>query len=243
MGKIACIIVDDEPLALELLKKYVLRTSFLELVGQCDSATRALEMLAENTVQLIFLDIQMPELTGVQLSRIIDKGIKVIFTTAYEHYAVEGFRVNALDYLLKPINYEEFMMAAGKAREWFATNRDMTVSRSAKQYLFVRSEYRQIKIELNQVLYFEGYKDYIKIWLKGDPKPVLTLMPLKSLEAELPADNFMRIHRSFIVALDKIQSIERNHVVMNKTVSIVVADQYKQAFQDFVDRRSPGRIP
>ena len=240
MGKISCIIVDDEPLALELLKKYVLRTSFLELVGQCDSATRALEMLAENTVQLIFLDIQMPELTGMQLSRIIDKGIKVIFTTAYEHYAVEGFRVNALDYLLKPINYEEFMMAAGKAREWFATNRDMTVPPSAKQYLFVRSEYRQIKIELNQVLYFEGYKDYIKIWLKGDPKPVLTLMPLKSLEAELPADNFMRIHRSFIVALDKILSIERNHVVMNKAVSILIADKYKQAFQDFVDRMSPG---
>ncbi|MCX6257947.1 MAG: LytTR family DNA-binding domain-containing protein [Bacteroidia bacterium] len=239
MTKISCIIVDDEPLALNLLERYVRKTPFLEMVYRCSNAIEALEILNKQTIDLIFLDIQMPELSGIEFSRVIGKDAKIIFTTAFDEYAIEGFKVNALDYLLKPFNYEEFLRAANKAREWF----QMVYSRQKTQednhnYIFVKSEYKQIKIQLNEVLYFEGLKDYIKIWLKDNTRPILTLMSLKSLEKKLPPDKFMRIHRSFIVALDKIQSVERSQIIIKNNVRITIADQYKEKFQDFITGKS-----
>ncbi len=239
MDKISCIIVDDEAPALQLLEKYVLRTPFLELTGKCNNAFEALKMLSENPPHLLFLDIQMPELNGIQLSRTINKNNKIIFTTAFDNYAIEGFKVNALDYLLKPFNYEEFLLAANKAEEWFRLTA-APAGLATEQYIFVRSDYKQIRIPLSEVLYFEGYKDYVKIWLADNSRPVLTLMTLKALEKELPPANFMRIHRSFIVSLNKIQSIDRSHVVLNKTTSLLIADQYKETFQNFVNNRSVG---
>jgi DNA-binding LytR/AlgR family response regulator len=236
--KISCIIVDDEPFALELIQNYVSKTSFLELKGKCNNAFDALELLNTEKIDLVFLDIQMPELSGLELSKTISKETKIIFTTAFSEYALDGFKADALDYLMKPFNFEEFYNAAAKAKEWFAMKRKET-SESSKNsdFIFVKSEYKQLKINFNEVLYFEGLKDYIKIWLVNQPKAILTLMSLKSLEEELPETQFMRIHRSFIVALDKIEEIERNQVIINNQ-RITVAEQYKNKFQQFISKNS-----
>ena len=210
-NKISCLIVDDEPMALQLIEGYVTKTPFLDLRHKCDSAIEALRYLENEKVDLLFLDIQMPDLTGIGLSKLIPKSSRVIFTTAFSEYALEGYKVEALDYLLKPFDYEEFLTAATKAKDWFALvkGRANAASVKDKKFLFVKSEYKQLKINLDDVLYFEGLKDYIKIWLKSQPKAILTLMNLKSLEEELPKDKFMRVHRSFIVSLQAIDVIER----------------------------------
>lgn len=234
--KISCLIVDDEPLAIHLLNRYVAQTPFLQCEAKCSSAIEAMEILNNTKIDLIFMDIQMPELNGIEFSRTLSKEIKIIFTTAFDDYALEGFKVNALDYLLKPFNYEEFLMAANKAKEWYELlqlKKNAATEESAN-FIFVKSEYKQIKIDLNEVLYFEGLKDYVKIWLKGLPKPILTIMSLKSLENQLPATKFMRVHRSFIIALDKIQIVERGQVVMHNDAHVKIADQYKEKFQSFV---------
>lgn len=233
--KLNCLIVDDEPLALALIESYVLRTPFLELKGKCNSAFEALEHLNTQPIDVVFLDIQMPELSGIELSRTVQKTTRVIFTTAFDQYALEGFKVEALDYLLKPFNFEEFLTAANKAKEWFTLLRNQftTASTANRSYIFVKSEYKQVRINFNEILYIEGLKDYVKIWLSSQPRPVLSLMNLKSLEDELPGNQFMRVHRSYIIALDKIQSVERGQVLINGE-RITVADQYKQSFQEFV---------
>ena len=236
--KISCLIVDDEPMALNLVENYVLKTPFLHLVQKCNSGLEALSYLNEEKVDLIFLDIQMPDLTGLQLAKVLPKSTRIIFTTAFDQYAIEGFKVEALDYLLKPFDYSEFLSASNKAREWFELiqNQEKATPKNT-EFLFVKSEYKQIKIILNDVLFFEGLKDYIKIWLKNNSKPILTLMSLKTLEEELSSDKFMRVHRSFIVALDNIDTIERSQIVINKQ-RITVSDQYKQQFSDFITRNS-----
>lgn len=235
MTTINCLIVDDEPLALSLIEGYVQKTPFLKLVGKCTNAFEALEKIGSEKIDLLFLDIQMPGLTGMELSRSLTNGPKVIFTTAFEEYALEGFKVDAIDYLLKPFNYEEFLKSANKAREWLsATSGSKETDQDA---LFVKSEYKLVKIDLQRVLYIEGLKDYAKIYLRDQTRPVMTLMSLKSLEEQLPAHQFMRIHRSFIVRLDKIDLIERNKVVIGQT-GITIADAYKEAFQGYLAKKS-----
>jgi DNA-binding LytR/AlgR family response regulator len=242
---IRCIIVDDEPMALALIESYVAKTSFLKLVRKCSNAFEALQAINEEQVDLAFLDIQMPELTGVELSKTLPLQTRIIFTTAFNQYAIEGFKARALDYLMKPFSFEQFYNAALRAKEWFELVQKPEASTlaapepeaPAKTYIFVKSEYRQLKIMLDNVLYFEGLKDYIKIWLTGEPKPILTLMSLKSLEADLPANAFMRIHRSFIIALNKIEVIERNQVIINKQ-RITVADQYRDKFHEYIKLNS-----
>lgn len=235
MTTITCLIVDDEPLALSLIEGYVQKTPFLKLVGKCSNAFEALEKIASEKVDLLFLDIQMPGLTGMELSRSLTNGPKVIFTTAFEEYALEGFKVDAVDYLLKPFNYEEFLKSANKAREWISA---ISGSKDTIQdALFVKSEYKLVKIDLQRVLYIEGLKDYAKIYLQDQPRPVMTLMSLKSLEEQLPVHHFMRIHRSFIIRLDKIDLIERNKVVIGQT-GITVADAYKETFQAYLSKKS-----
>lgn len=237
-NKISCVIVDDEPYALELIQNYVSKTPFLELKGKCSNAFDALEILNNEKIDVIFLDIQMPELTGIELSKTISKETRIIFTTAFSEYALDGFKVDALDYLMKPFNFEEFYNAALKAKEWFGLKRKSVSETAANNdFIFVKSEYKQLKIKLEDVLYFEGLKDYIKIWLVNQPKAILTLMSLKSLEEELPESKFMRIHRSFVIALDKIEEIERNQVIINKQ-RITVAEQYKSKFQSFIGKNS-----
>ena len=158
-----CLIVDDEPLALDLLESYVSRTPFLHLVAQCDSAVKALSVIEEEPIDLVFLDIQMPELNGLELSRLVGNKVKIIFTTAFEQYALEGFRVDALDYLLKPFNYTEFLRAATKALRWSEMSRVENVSANVPDSIFVKSDYKLIQIQLKDILYIEGLKDYIRI--------------------------------------------------------------------------------
>jgi DNA-binding LytR/AlgR family response regulator len=238
--KITCIIVDDEPMALNLVESYVEKTPFLLLKKKCSSAIEALEFLKTNPVDLLFLDIQMPDLTGIEFSKMLPKDTRVIFTTAFDQYALEGFKVEALDYLLKPFDYAEFLAAANKASTWFSLvkgKQQPMISQKEKEFLFVKSEYKQLRIKLTEVLYFEGLKDYIKIWLKDNPKPVLTLMSLKSLEEELPGTQFMRVHRSFIVSLKNIEVIERSQIIINKQ-RITVSEQYKRKFTDYINSNS-----
>jgi len=237
--KITCIIVDDEPMALNLVESYVEKTPFLVLKKKCNSAIDAMEFLKTETVDLLFLDIQMPDLTGIEFSKMLPKNTRVIFTTAFDQYALEGFKVEALDYLLKPFDYAEFLMAANKASAWFTLvkGKQQSLLSEEKEFLFVKSEYKQVRIKLADVLYFEGLKDYIKIWIKDNPKPIVTLMSLKSLQDELPETQFLRVHRSFIVSLKNIELIERSQIIINKQ-RITVSEQYKPKFLDFINRNS-----
>ncbi len=237
--KITCVIVDDEPMALNLVESYVEKTPFLVLKKKCSSAIEAMEFLKTDPVDLLFLDIQMPDLTGIEFSKMLPKDTRVIFTTAFDQYAIEGFKVEALDYLLKPFDYAEFLAAANKASTWFTLvkGKQQVILSEEKESLFIKSEYKQLRIKLADVLYFEGLKDYIKIWLKDHPKPILTLMSLKSLQEELPETQFMRVHRSFIVSLKNIEEIERSQIIINKQ-RITVSDQYKSKFLEFVNRNS-----
>lgn len=232
-----CLIVDDEPLALDLLEAYVKRTPFLNLKGKCSNALEVLQVLKEQEVDLIFLDIQMPELSGLELSRLIDNRIKIIFTTAFKQYALEGFKVDALDYLLKPISYPEFLKATNKALQWFEMSRN-TSSKIVEEGddIFVKSDYKLVKLQLHKIQYIEGLKDYVKIYVDDRPQPVVALLSMKMFEEMLPS-SFIRVHRSFIVNLDKITVIERNRIVFGKTY-IPVSDSYKDKFLEFINRRT-----
>lgn len=239
MRKIRCLVVDDEPLALGLIEDYVLKTPFLELVNKFSSAFQAIEALQSEKIDLIFLDIQMPGLTGIEFSKLLQNGPKVIFITAYSQYALEGFKVDALDYLVKPINYQEFLKASNKALTWFNLTEQNTEPKfepSSNTSIFVKSEYKLLKVEFDNILYIEGLKDYVKIYLKDQTKPILSLMSLKTLEEKLPSDQFMRIHRSYIVNLQQIARIERNRIVFG-SVYIPIADSYKEPFQEFLNKK------
>jgi two-component system, LytTR family, response regulator len=230
-----CLLVDDEPLALDLLEGYVSKTPSLTLAGRCSSAFQAMEMLDKTEVDLMFLDIQMPGLSGLDFSRSLQDGPRIIFTTAFEQYALEGFKVNALDYLLKPISYPEFLNAVNKAKRWFEHIEKDGIP-EARNSIFVKADYKLVQIEFNTILYIEGLKDYVKFYLEGNEKPVLSLMSMKSLDENLPDSKFMRVHRSFIVNLDKINTIERNRIVFGKEY-IPISENYKEKFHKFVNER------
>ena len=216
-----CAIVDDEPLALGLLESYVNKPPFLELVGKYSSAVQAIKELPEKHIDLLFLDIQMPELNGLEFSKMVDSGTRIVFTTA-------------LDYLRKPISYVDFLQAANKAVQWFEL---LQQSKEEIQSIFVKSEYKLVQIELSKILYIEGLKDYLKIYEEDSPKPILSLMSMKAMEELLPASRFMRVHRSYIVQKNKIRIIDRGRIVFGKNY-IPISDSYKQAFQEFLDQRS-----
>lgn len=232
---IRCLLVDDEPLALDLLEGYVNKTPALLLAGRCGSAFHAMETLEKTEVDLMFLDIQMPGLSGMDFVRSLQNPPKVIFTTAFEKYAFEGFKADALDYLLKPVSYPEFLNAVNKAKRWYE-RADKPIAPDARNSIFVKADYKLIQIEFSSILYIEGLKDYVKFCIEGDAKPILSLMSMKSLEENLPENRFMRVHRSFIVNLDKIRTIERNRIVFGKEY-IPVSDNYKEKFQQFVNER------
>lgn len=232
-----CIIVDDEPLALDLLETYVRRTPFLRLAARCDNAVEALAALDKEPVDLAFLDIQMPELNGLELSRLITHRTKIVFTTAFEQYALEGFRVDAVDYLLKPFNYAEFLRAATKAQHLVELERNQSADACHPDSIFVKSDYKLVQIELRHILYIEGLKDYVRIQTDTPQGGILTLMNMKNIEERLPADTFLRIHRSYIVNINQIKTIERNRIVFGK-VYIPVSDSYKDRFAEMLEKRS-----
>lgn len=228
-----CAIIDDEPLALDLLESYVKKTPFLKLCGKYSSAVMAMKGVEEYPVDLLYLDIQMPELNGLDFSRMVSKYTRIIFTTAFEQYAIESYRVSALDYLLKPVSYSEFIQSAYKALQWFELSHRKNENVDS---IFVKSEYRLVQIKLKDILYIEGLKDYVKIYEDGSPKPILTLMSMKAVEEMLPNSQFLRVHRSYIVQKSKIRIVERGRIVFGKTY-IPIGDSYRQAFQDYLDFR------
>ena len=235
--KLRCIIIDDEPLAIDLLKTYVNQTPYLELVATFENPLSALETIRAEGIDLLYLDVNMPQITGLEFSKTLPQNTRVIFTTAYDQYAVEGFRLNALDYLLKPISYPEFLSASNKAQEWFkltASAKDKPTDASPAS-IFIKSGYRMEKINLDQILYIENQKDYVKFHLEGVTEPVSSLMSMQSLEDKLSSHQFMRVHRSFIVNLDKVKTIERNCIVFGKEY-IPVSDSYKDRFMEFLSK-------
>ncbi|HEY2582428.1 MAG TPA: LytTR family DNA-binding domain-containing protein [Mucilaginibacter sp.] len=244
-----CIAVDDEPIALDLVVSYINRTPFLKLIDKCSNAVTALKVINDHPeVKLIFLDIRMADLSGIELARIIEqsdkrKDLRTIFTTAYDQYALESYKVAALDYLLKPFNYVDFSKAATKALEYFeAIQNPQPISQAAplsspvqKEYIYLKVDYHLVKINIHDILYIEGLKDYVKLYLQNEPKPLLTLTSLKSLEEKLSPDSFLRLHRSFIVSLDHVKAVTKNSVQIGQTI-IHVTEQYKEVFQKFLNK-------
>ncbi|WP_075349599.1 LytR/AlgR family response regulator transcription factor [Algoriphagus marinus] len=241
-----CVAIDDEPLALELVSKFIEQTSFLKLIGKFSNAIEALGFINQNEVQLIFMDIQMPDLSGMELARVLDgkknsDKTRIIFATAYHQFAIEGYKVEALDYLLKPYSYEDFLSAATKGFSYFEklnqtdTSAQKKTESSIPDYIFLKVEYQLVKVMLKDISYVEAYKDYVKVHLISKTNPLLSLTSLKSMEELLPADQFMRVHRSFIVALDHIESVSKNTINIGNQ-SITVGDNYKEAFLEFMSR-------
>lgn len=229
-----CAIIDDEPLAVELLASYVAKIPFIQLEGKYHNAVDAMNGINDRPVDLVFLDIQMPELNGMELSKLLPESTRVVFTTAFEQYALDSYRLGALDYLMKPISYTDFLEACNKALQWFTLLNDAK-NRPANEptSIFVKSEYKLLQIDLDDINYIEGLKDYVKIYTISRQRPVLSLMNMKAMEQMLPTSRFIRVHRSYIVAKNKIREVERNRIVFGNTY-IPIGDSYKQAFQDFI---------
>jgi DNA-binding LytR/AlgR family response regulator len=232
---INCAIIDDEPLAAGLLESYVAKTPYLNLTGTYNSAITAMRDLRDNPVPLLFLDIQMPELSGVEFAKILPKDTKIIFTTAFPQYALEGYKVNALDYLLKPISYEDFLRATEKAQDWY----NMIQKRETyndDRIMFIKSEYKLLRVNLDDILYVEGLKDYVRICLKNGEK-IMSLMSMKKLEDYLPRPEFLRTHRSYIVHMPEVRSIDRFRIVFGD-MFIPISDNYKEEVQQYLDNHT-----
>jgi DNA-binding LytR/AlgR family response regulator len=232
---IRCIAIDDEPLALKQIVSYIEKTPFLELDKSFESALQAVNWLSENETDLMFVDINMPDLSGMEFVKSLQNPPKVIFTTAYSEYALEGFQVDAVDYLLKPIGYADFLKAAQKAKERFFTRPSKPEQLdSNEEFLFIKADYKLQRINLKDIKYIEGMREYVRIYIENQ-SPVMTLLSMKKLVEHLPQKDFMRVHRSFIVNLNKITTIERNRIIFDKDVYIPVSEQYKENFQKFLD--------
>lgn len=233
---IRCIAIDDEPLALRQIESYINKTPFLEKIAVCESAMQAMQVLNDQPIDLMFVDINMPDLSGMDFVKSLDNPPKVVFTTAYSEYAVEGFRVDALDYLLKPISYTDFLRSANKAKSWFESRVIHEVQvESNDQFLFIKSEYKILRINLADIKFIEGMREYVRIHLVNQ-KPIMSLISMKKMEEFLPVAKFMRVHRSYIVNLEKITTIERNRIIFDGDVYIPVSEQYNQNFQDYLNR-------
>ena len=230
-----CWIVDDEPLALELLSSYVNKTPFLNLTGKYSNAVKAMEEMHNKQIDLIFLDIQMPEVNGMEFARIIGDETKIIFTTAFSEYALDGYKVSAIDYLLKPFSYSDFLNASKKALNWHEMKEASKEKTDAvANGIFVRSDYKLINILFDDILYIEGLKDYIKIFTTKESKAILTLMSLKSMEEDLPKGRFIRVHRSYIINRDMISSIDKNRIIL-KNQQIPIGETYRKGFMDLIE--------
>ena len=235
MKTLTCMIVDDEPLAVKMLEDFVSRTPYLRLAASFNDPVLALSTLRESSVDVLFLDIQMPDLDGLNLSRMVPPGTRVIFTTAFKEYAFDSYEVNALDFLLKPIRYHKFLGAAEKARQWF----EMSSVKEERGSLFVRVDSQLRQVEISRILYVTGLKDYVISLWKGGPS-AYHHVTMKAMEEMLPSGRFMRVHRSYIVALDKIRSVDRNNCVYIGKEIIHVTDAYKEAFNAYLKAAQPS---
>jgi DNA-binding LytR/AlgR family response regulator len=233
---ISCIAIDDEPIALKQITSYINKTPFLSHVASCKSAFEAMDIITKQKVDLLFVDIHMPDLNGVDFVKLCGKGPKIVFTTAYEQYAVDGFKVDAVDYLLKPFGYDEFLKSAQKVKFIFdLERRDPPNDTPELEYFFVRSDYKLVKIFYKDILYVEGQREYIKIFTKKG-SPVVTLASMKSIGEKFPSTQFMRVHKSFIVNLSLIDSVDNGKIIIADTI-IPVGEQYKKEFTEFLNKK------
>ena len=242
--------IDDEPLALQQLAAYIKKIPFLELVGECQSALEAKEILNNETVDAIFCDINMPDLNGMDFVKSLAAPPLIVFTTAYSEYAVEGFKVDAVDYLLKPFGLDEFRRAANRLQTRLNSQGTVpnessedslrTVPNESDDTIFVKTDYKVIKLAISDIRYIEGMSEYLKIYLEGQQKPVVTLLSMKKMEDYLPA-HFMRIHRSYIINLKKIQEVNKNRVIMDSDTYLPIGDNYKEAFNDYLNTKFLGK--
>ncbi len=243
---ITCLAIDDEPLALQQLVAYISKVPFLELAAQCQSAMEARDFLEHDTVDAIFCDINMPDLNGMDFVKSLAVPPLVVFTTAYSEYAVEGFRVNAVDYLLKPFGLQEFQRAANRLRERLEGQRERfegqkeATEEQGGQDIFLKTDYRIVKVSIPDIRYVEAMSEYLKVWVEGMPKPIITLLSMKKMEERLP-DGFMRIHRSYIINLSKIQEVNKNRVIMDAQTFLPIGDMYKEAFQAYLETKFLGK--
>ena len=242
---IRTIVVDDEPLALDLVRSYVEQTPYLELVDSFSNATEAFTRIESGGIDLVFLDIQMPGMSGLTLMKALQgkDAPKVIFTTAFDKYAIDGFKLSAVDYLLKPFDFDEFLAAAAKARNLIELEQTAAQNATAEaapdeNYFFVKSEYKLVRINIPDIIYIEGLKDYIKIYLESQPKPILTLYTMKEMEARLPKPQFQRVHRSFIINVYFVHGIDRNLILLNADTKVPMGDSYRQNFLDVISNKT-----
>ena len=235
---IRCLAIDDEPLALQQIAAYINKVPFLELAAQCQSALEARQVLSDDRVDAIFCDINMPDLNGMDFVKSLTAPPLVVFTTAYSEYAIEGFKVNAVDYLLKPFGMQEFMRAANRLQERLSI--PASAPAETDDTLFLKTDYRIVKVNIPDIRYVEAMSEYLKVWIEGEAKPIITLLSMKKMEERLP-DNFMRIHRSYIINLDKIQEVNKNRVIMDADTYLPIGDLYKEAFQAYLDKKFLGK--
>ena len=235
--------IDDEPLALQQLAAYIKKITFLELVAECQSAIEAKEILNNENIDAIFCDINMPDLNGMDFVKSLSTPPLIVFTTAYSEYAVEGFKVDAVDYLLKPFGLDDFKRAANRLQERLEVRQQepaTTIVSSEDDSIFVKTDYRVVKIAISDIRYIEGMSEYLKIHLESQPKPIVTLLSMKKMEEFLPS-HFMRIHRSYIINLKKIQEVNKNRVIMDSETYLPIGDNYKDAFNDYLNKKFLGK--
>ena len=232
---INCIAVDDEPLALTQIKNYILKVPYLNLVATCRDAFEAMDALSKNHVDLMFIDINMPDINGLDFVKTLAQRPYIVFTTAYSEYAIEGFKVEAVDYLLKPFSQGDLLAAADKVRRRI----EATAPKADPQAdsIFIKSDFHTTRVNINDIKYIEGMSEYVKIYIEGEDKPLMPLMSMKRLEDSLPASKFMRVHRSFIVNLDKVTDITHQRIVFGETL-IPVGDNYRDKFVEYINNRT-----
>jgi two-component system response regulator LytT len=230
-----CICIDDEPLALGLVKKFIEQTEFLNLRHAFNNPLQAIQLLQKEKIDLIFLDIQMSDLTGIELARLLDGQSHkplIIFTTAFDQFAIEGYKLDAVDYLLKPFNYQEFLRAAMKAQtQHQLQNKPIQPSGKIRDYIFLKVEYQLIKVKHAEILYVEGLKDYVKVHVTTQDNPIISLSTLKAMEESLPSESFYRIHRSYIVNLDKVHAISKSSVEIGKKI-LTISENHRVDFHN-----------
>ena len=244
---LTCIIVDDEPLAVKLMESFVAKTPDLKLLGSFTDSVEAINAVKEQKPNLLFLDIQMPDLNGMELDHMIPAETRVVFTTAFKEYAFESYEVSALDFLLKPIRYNKFMVAVEKAKEWFAKS-ESPVSQHPSPItnhpsaIFVRVDGELRNITISDIIYVNGMKDYVMFYLDSEPKPLITHLTMKAVEEMLPPEKFLRVHRSYIIAVDKIRKVDRNDCIYIGNEIIHVPDGYQDAFHKFLETRTINKM-
>ncbi|MBP3715208.1 MAG: response regulator transcription factor [Phocaeicola sp.] len=235
---IRCLAIDDEPLALKQLVSYIMQTPFLELVAACQSAVEAKEILHNEQIDALFVDINMPDLNGLDFVKSLSTPLLVVFTTAYSEFALEGYKVNAIDYLLKPFGLDDFIRAAQKVKKQYELMNAVSVSVvDMDDAIFFKTEYKIVRVDIKQIMYVESMSEYLKIHLVDEPKPIIVLLSMKKIEERLPVNSFMRVHRSYIINLKMIKEVNKSRIIMNSDTYIPIGDNYREAFNNYLNTK------